>query len=102
MVDMSYSVAGLQQAAAGHQDVAAEAEEVVAMLLGLEVPAAALGTVPAASQFAAGLERARLGTGRAIAAESARRLDQAGRTAATGRLGDKLVSDTTRLAGRGN
>jgi hypothetical protein len=54
--------------------------------------------VPAAARFGAGLERARLGIGRVVAAESVKRLGQARRTAATAQLGDQLVGDTTRLA----
>jgi hypothetical protein len=98
MVDMRYSAAGLQSAAAAHSELAAGIEPVAVQLGRLILDSAALGRLPAAAAFAAALERARLECSCALAAESGARTEQGRRTTATAALAAQLTDTTTNTA----
>jgi hypothetical protein len=95
---MQYDVAALQAAAAGHGDVAGMAERVLSALVGVQVDAAAFGSVPSAAGVVAGVGRLRDVQGRAASAEALARRGLGDRVRSAAGLGSDLITRSTAIA----
>lgn len=97
-MDLGFSVAGLHDAAAGHDELGSGVETLVAALPALTAAPGSLGTMDAAAAFVAALARISDGLGRAAAREVQVRGRQSQGTSTTARLGELLESDTAAMA----
>lgn len=98
MTSFGYSVGGLIDAAAGHEGIRGDVEQVISTLIGLAVESGVLGELPEAAAFAQAFDRARDVLGRSAGLDAAFRSAQATRTSTVARLGQLLSDDTAAMA----
>ena len=98
MTSFGYSVGGLVDAAAGHEGIRGDVEQVISTLVGLVVESGVLGELPEAAVFVQALDRARDVLGRSAGLDAAFRSAQATRTSTVARLGQLLSDDTAAMA----
>jgi hypothetical protein len=96
---VSFHVGGLEASVDEQSAVSAACAEVRDALAAHGIAAATAGQVPAAASFHAALAHVLERQAADAGAESARRVELAGRATRTAGLGSELVGDTTAVAG---